>query len=66
MFVSNEREKAICHKVSQGLLSEIVVVRCACTGTCLTNELHYVWIAGAVGQPRAVPICGCPDDDDVV
>ena len=24
MYVSNEREKAICHMVSQGLLSEIV------------------------------------------
>ena len=26
MYVSNEREKAICRKVSQGLLSEIVHV----------------------------------------
>ena len=25
VYVSNEKEKAICHKVSQGLLSEIVV-----------------------------------------
>ena len=43
MYVSNEREKAICHKVSQGLLSEIVGSPCYNKFTWY-NFYYYIFV----------------------